>query len=123
MAVLVLRQILSRAHDAGVSFKVAEDAAVPYATTTARIAPVFSPYARFQKTAPRRVGPVPVVALCGPIRITARSANHRWSSTPSTRRLLDGVAMPVPRRSTEPGRPRHRRAPDTLVDFHTGGGS
>ena len=24
-------------------------------------------------------------------------------------RLLDGVAMPVPRRSTEPGRPRHRR--------------
>ena len=24
------------------------------------------------------------------------------SSTPSTRRLLDGVAMPVPRRSTEP---------------------
>ena len=28
---------------------------------------------------------------------------------PSTRRLLDGVAMPVPRRSTEPGRPRHRR--------------
>ena len=26
------------------------------------------------------------------------------SSTPSTRRLLDGVAMPVPRRSTEPGR-------------------
>ena len=23
--------------------------------------------------------------------------------------LLDGVAMPVPRRSTEPGRPRHRR--------------
>ena len=31
----------------------------------------------------------------------------------STRRLLDGVAMPVPRRSTEPG------APDALVDFHT----
>ena len=36
------------------------------------------------------------------------------------RRLLDGVAMPVPHRSTEPGRPRHRRAPDALVDFHTG---
>ena len=32
-------------------------------------------------------------------------------STPSTRRLLDGVAMPVPHRSM---------APDTLVDFHTG---
>ena len=32
-------------------------------------------------------------------------------STPSARRLLDGVAMPVPHRST---------APDTLVDFHTG---
>ena len=31
------------------------------------------------------------------------------SSTPSTRCLLDGVAMPVPHRSTEPGRPRHRR--------------
>ena len=31
------------------------------------------------------------------------------SSTPSTRRLLDGVAMPVPHRSTEPARPRHRR--------------
>jgi len=26
--------------------------------------------------------------------------------TPSTRRLLDGVAMPVPYRSIEPGRPR-----------------
>ena len=34
------------------------------------------------------------------------------SSTPSTRRLLDGVAMPVPHRS--------HGAPDTLVDFHTG---
>ena len=31
------------------------------------------------------------------------------SSTPSTRRLLDGVAMPVPRRSTQPARTRHRR--------------
>ena len=31
------------------------------------------------------------------------------SSTPSARRLPDGVAMPVPRRSTKPGRPRHRR--------------
>ena len=29
-------------------------------------------------------------------------------------RLLDGAAMPVPRRSTEPG------SPDTLVDVHTG---
>ena len=40
------------------------------------------------------------------------------------RSLLDGVAMPVPRRSAEPGRPRHRResAPDALVDFHTGNG-
>ena len=26
-----------------------------------------------------------------------------------SRRLPDGVAMPVPRRSTKPGRPRHRR--------------
>ena len=31
------------------------------------------------------------------------------TSTPSTRRLLDGVKMPVPHRSTEPGRTRHRR--------------
>jgi hypothetical protein len=48
------------------------------------------------------------IGLCGNQNFTARS-----SSTPSTRRLLDGVAMPVPRRSTrrstEPGRPRHRR--------------
>ena len=32
----------------------------------------------------------------------------------SARRTLDGVVMPVPRRSIEPGRPRHRRAPDAL---------
>ena len=42
--------------------------------------------------------------LCGKQHFTARS-------TPSARRLLDGVAMPVPHRSM---------APDTLVDFHTG---
>ena len=35
------------------------------------------------------------------IKFTARS--------PSTRRLLDGVAVPVRHRSTEPARPRHRR--------------
>ena len=35
--------------------------------------------------------------------------NHRVVLHASTRRLLDGVAMPVPRCSTEPGRPRHRR--------------
>ena len=35
------------------------------------------------------------------------------TSTPSTRRLLDGVAVSLPHRSTEPAR-------DTLVDFHTG---
>jgi len=45
------------------------------------------------------------VAACAEIKILRRVT----SSTPSTRRLLDGVAMPVPRRSTEPGRPRHRR--------------
>jgi hypothetical protein len=37
--------------------------------------------------------------LCGNPNFTARSM----------RRLLDGVAMPVRRRSTEPGRPRHHR--------------
>jgi len=31
------------------------------------------------------------------------------SSTPSMRRLLDGVAVPVPYHSTEPARLRHRR--------------
>ena len=49
--------------------------------------------------------------------------------TPSTRRLLDGVAVRVSHRSTELSRaassPRsdfvkNYRAPDTLVDFHTG---
>ena len=35
--------------------------------------------------------------------------NHRVGSTPSTRRLLDGVAVCSPPRSTEPGRPRRRR--------------
>ena len=42
------------------------------------------------------------VAACVEIKILRRV-------TPSTRRLLDGVAMPVPHCSTEPGRPRHRR--------------
>ena len=35
--------------------------------------------------------------------------NRASTSTPSTRRLLDGVAMPIPRPSTEPARPRRRR--------------
>ena len=35
--------------------------------------------------------------------------NRRVDLHASTRRLLDGVAMPVPHRSTEPARPRHRR--------------
>ena len=40
------------------------------------------------------------------------AAPARWrgdAGTPSTRRLLDGVAMPVPHRSTQPARPRRRR--------------
>ena len=49
------------------------------------------------------------INLCGNQNFTARSCVVASSSTPSTRRLLDSVAMPVPRRSTEPGRPRHRR--------------
>ena len=48
---------------------------------------------------------VPNARTCVEIKFTARLS----PSTPSTRRLLDGVAMPVPRRSTEPGQPRHRR--------------
>jgi hypothetical protein len=54
------------------------------------------------------------------VDLHAIDATPASTFTPSTRHLLDGVAMPVPRRSTEPGRQRHRRAPDTLVDFHTG---
>ena len=54
------------------------------------------------------------------------------TSTPSTRRLLDGVAVSIPHRSTEPAQTRHCRAPtepaqtrhcrapDSLVDFCTG---
>ena len=49
---------------------------------------------------------------CVEENFTARSCRIiASSSTPSTRRLLDGVAMPVPHRS---------KAPDALVDFHTG---
>ena len=44
---------------------------------------------------------LPAVLACVKIKILRR--------VPSTRRLLDGVAMPVPRHSTEPGRPRHRQ--------------
>ena len=40
-------------------------------------------------------------------------------STPSTRCLLDGVAMPVPHRSTEPARPRRLREM-TSCTRHTG---
>ena len=58
-----------------------------------------------EKNAP----PYPATALrqrlCGNQNFTLCAS----SSTPSTRRLLDGVAMPVPRRSTKPGRPRRRR--------------
>ena len=49
------------------------------------------------------------VDTCVETKILRRVRIVASSSTPSTRRLLDGVAMPVPRRSTEPGRPPHRR--------------
>ena len=39
-------------------------------------------------------------------RVRAESALFFSTSTPSTRRLLDSVAVPVPHRSTEAGRPR-----------------
>ena len=51
-----------------------------------------------------------IVGGCVEIKIYgAFVLNLASSSTPSKRRLLDGVAMPVSRRSTEPARPRHRR--------------
>ena len=40
--------------------------------------------------------------LCGNLLRRVRADLVVSSSTPSTRRLLDGVAIPVPRRSTEP---------------------
>ena len=57
----------------------------------------------------RAGGRRPSRSLCGNQNFTARRPESSSSSTPSTRRLLDGVAMPVPRRSTKPGRPRRRR--------------
>ena len=44
------------------------------------------------------------VRVCVEIKIL-----WRVTSTSSTRRLLDSVAVVVPHRSTEPARPRHRR--------------
>ena len=49
-------------------------------------------------------------ALCGNQNSRRVRADFFAStSTSSTRRLLDSVAVPVPHRSTEPARPRHRR--------------
>ena len=42
------------------------------------------------------------------------------TSTPSTQRLLDGVAVCVLHHSIQSSRPRRLRAHDSLVDFHTG---
>ena len=47
-----------------------------------------------------------VLRTCVEIKFYGAFALNRCIDfTPSTRHLLDGVAMPVPRRSTEPGRP------------------
>ena len=53
-----------------------------------------------------------IVDDCVEIKVLrrVRAESSRLTSTPSMRRLLDGVTMPVP----------HRCAPDALVDFHTG---
>ena len=45
--------------------------------------------------------------LCGNQSSRHVRAESLTSSTPSTRRLLDGVAMPIPHRSTEPARHTH----------------
>ena len=47
-------------------------------------------------------------ALCGN-SLRVRADFFASTSTSSTRRLLDSVAVPVPHRSREPARPRHRR--------------
>jgi hypothetical protein len=49
------------------------------------------------------------VYVCVGIKILRRVRIVASTSTPSTRCLLDGVALPVPHRSTEPARLRHRR--------------
>ena len=69
------------------------------------------------------------VVYCAEIKFYGRfRLDTASTSTPSTRRLLDGVAM-VPHRSTEPARPRHRARNDLVkniigctdpLDFHTG---
>ena len=48
-----------------------------------------------------------MVAACVEIKILRRVLAS--TSTPSTRHLLDGVAISAPHRSTEPARPCHRR--------------
>ena len=47
--------------------------------------------------------------LCGNQNFTARARRVILHAIDSTRRLLDGVVVLVPHRSTEPARPRHRR--------------
>ena len=54
--------------------------------------------------------------ICVEIKSSRRLRAESSRRPPSTRRLLDGVAMPVPHRSTEPARQRHEM---TVVDFHT----
>ena len=49
------------------------------------------------------------IGLFKAVHIFSRPRLNATPSTPSTRRLLDGVAVPVPRRSMAPGRPRHPR--------------
>ena len=51
------------------------------------------------------------VVACVEIKFLAARLRNRWimASTPSTRHLLEGVEVSVPRRSTEPARPRSRR--------------
>jgi len=63
-----------------------------------------------------RVGCGGGVDLCGN-QIYGAFCLAASTSTPSTRRLLDGVAVPLRHRSTEPARPRHRREMSTR---HTG---
>ena len=70
------------------------------------------------------LSPITVLVLEDPARERlGRLERDLWgnltlTACSSRRRLLDGVAMPVPHSSTGPARQRHR-APDTLVDFRT----
>ena len=81
-----------------------EEGGLPRLYRGVQYALVQNPLSRFGDAAANAAVPALVISLvpgCVEIKILRHS--------PSPRRLLDSVRVPVPHRSTEPGRPRHRR--------------